>query len=155
MIFLIIFATFLSFSISSCKYSKLDDDYRAGILPSIINSQSSSCHIHFVNKDKVLIKGELTSPLTIDTHSVNSISLPLLRMKPLICVVLLIGNFLKTKKTSISHSLEAFHHTFLRDEASETRCQASSVERPFTQKWWTCEYCKECCVKSTLFCNVN
>jgi len=102
---------------SFCKSIAVHDDhYASSALKSVINSQRS-CHVHFINKYRVRINGELKPPMTIDTRSKKSISLPLTRMKPLNCVIL-IGKFNRKQLEELSiyylhRYLETFHYTFL------------------------------------------
>jgi len=113
---------------SVCESCRLEDEYRAEKLKSVINSQSS-CHVHFINKNKLRLEGEFLPPITIDTHRVKSISLPLMWVRPLNCVILLIAEFLEptAEKTWFFDSIKTFHETFLSDDSSKTKSSRFSV----------------------------
>jgi len=83
---------------------------------------SNQCHVHFYNKDKVRIDGEIKPPITIDTHSVKSISIPLTQVKTLKCVILLVSKFVKqgVHGATSKFAYEVFRTPFLKDEGSNT-----------------------------------
>jgi len=126
MIIMVILASFVFLS-SDSKVT--DEQFRTLTIKSIINSQSS-CHVHFVNKKNIRIDGEIKPPITIDTESVKSISLPLTRVKPLTCVVILISKFIGRdigNSETINFSQKLFKKPFLRDVRSRINIYRFSV----------------------------
>jgi len=112
----------------SLVFSLSDAEFRSSQIKSIINSQST-CHVHLVNKDKIRIEGEIKSPVTMDTHNESYLSIPLMRVKPFKCVILLIAKFFKqeTKRTNLEYLVKTVHRKFLSNKLSGTKASGFSA----------------------------
>jgi len=125
---MILFVVLTSSIYLLCEFTELDEELRSSTLKSIINSQTS-CHVHFYNKEKVRIDGEIKPPITIDSHKVKSISIPLTQVKPLKCVILLASKFVKedVNRAIDKFADDVFRTPFLQDKESNTDIFKSSA----------------------------